>query len=175
MIDAKRLAEQMTPKGMLMLAEMFDGFQEKWADSDAAVLREVARRGEKPATCGVSGCGKEAQTAPLCGTHIKDFMPNLGVRADGAPIFSQDASRFELAGRAYCAACGEIDCAGVGCRFAKGSVSAKPADAAPVFDADAIRDGIAQAFAGMTDQVYSAISDNVFSYLQKNGIQCPKR
>lgn len=41
-------------------------------------------------------------------------------------------------------------------------------------DADAIRDGVAQAFAEMSDQIYNAVSEAVFSHLQKNGIQCPK-
>lgn len=110
MIDAKRLAELMEPEMLAALADFIETWcgrlkqreaesgmhdhllrsEEDALDSVAAVLREVASKQEAPARCAVKDCGKEAQTAPLCGTHIKDFMPHITSRADGAPVISKE-------------------------------------------------------------------------------------
>ena len=103
MTDAKRLAEMMEPGKLRELADTLDldisdGYGMSASDVDAlccaaAVLREVAGRGEKPAVCGVNGCESEAQTAPLCGKHVKDFMPNITTRDDGAPVIFAETDK----------------------------------------------------------------------------------
>jgi len=34
--------------------------------------------------------------------------------------------------------------------------------------------GVSQAISEMSGQIYNAVSETVFSYLQKNGVRCPK-
>jgi len=206
MIDAKRLAEQMQPEKMRGLAEFLDRLQENhegyidlgMLDCAAAVLREVAGRGEKPGvsvdesarlmgkafkTAGV-GCEPEIFTEPMP-PPITDDTPKILLGTNTGTEYA--ILQWGDSGPCLCSKhragawvfLEKMSVEGIlnlmrGVHDGRYWLDEWAAQGLGAPDADAIRDGIAQAFAEMPEQIYNAISEAVWSYLRQNGVRCPK-